>query len=61
MVKAVLFGALYGFFTYITYDLTNLATLRDCPVLLSVVDILWGTLLGSTVAVIGYLTGKRLM
>jgi hypothetical protein len=27
--KAILLGALYGFFTYVTYDLTNLATLRD--------------------------------
>jgi uncharacterized membrane protein len=61
MAKAVLLGALYGFFTYITYDLTNLATLRDWPILLSAVDILWGTLLGTSVAAIGYLVGRWLM
>ena len=35
MGKPCLFGALFGFFTYATYDLTNLATLRDWPVLVS--------------------------
>jgi uncharacterized membrane protein len=43
-------GALYGFFTYATYDLTNLATLRDWPMPVVVVDIIWGTLLGASVA-----------
>ena len=42
-------GALFGFFTYATYDLTNLATLRDWPVSLVVVDMLWGTMLGGLV------------
>jgi uncharacterized membrane protein len=35
-------GALFGFFAYATYDLTNLATLRDWPWRLSVIDIGWG-------------------
>lgn len=43
-------GALYGFFTYMTYDLTNLATLKDWPVKMVVVDILWGTALCAAVA-----------
>lgn len=47
---AVLLGALFGFFTYATYDLTNLATVRDWPILLVIVDIVWGTVLGATVA-----------
>ena len=34
--KALLWGALFGFFTYATYDMTNLATLRDWPVLVVV-------------------------
>lgn len=49
MTGAVL-GALFGFFTYATYDLTNLATLRDWPLSVTVVDILWGTVLGASVA-----------
>ena len=47
----LLYGALFGFFTYATYDLTNLATLKDWPLDLVVVDIIWGTTLGAVVAV----------
>lgn len=36
-------AALFGFFAYATYDLTNLATLRDWPLRLSLIDIAWGT------------------
>jgi len=49
------YGALFGFFTYATYDLTNLATLKDWPLDLVIVDIIWGTVLGGTVAVGTYL------
>ncbi len=52
---ALIFGALFGFFTYATYDLTNLATLRDWPLSIVVVDIIWGTVLGASVAAITYL------
>jgi uncharacterized membrane protein len=47
---AVLWGGLFGFFTYATYDLTNLATLRDWPLSITLVDIAWGTFLGASVA-----------
>jgi uncharacterized membrane protein len=47
---ALIYGALFGFFTYATYDLTNLATLRDWPLSIVIVDILWGTVLGASVA-----------
>lgn len=43
-------GALFGFFTYATYDLTNLATLRGWSLSLTIVDIVWGTCLGAFVA-----------
>lgn len=58
--KACIFGALFGFFTYATYDLTNLATLRDWPVLVSVIDIAWGTILCTLVGGAGYLIGSWL-
>lgn len=48
--KAALLGALFGFFTYATYDMTNLATLKDWPLDMAIVDIVWGTVLGSVVA-----------
>jgi len=60
-LKATLLrAALFGLITYATYDLTNLATLKDWPVLLSVVDMLWGTVLIVSISAIGYLAGKRI-
>ena len=46
----LLWGALFGFFTYATYDLTNLATMRDFPLSVALVDMVWGTVLGAAVA-----------
>ena len=54
-------AALFGLITYATYDLTNLATLKDWPVLLSMVDMLWGTILSVLVSTISYIAGKRLI
>lgn len=50
-------GALFGFLAYATYDLTNLATIRDWPWQVSVIDMIWGTTLNSVVAVAGYYAG----
>ncbi len=51
---AILLGAAFGFFTYMTYDLTNLATLKDWPMSVVLVDIAWGTLLGASVAGVAF-------
>ena len=56
--RAVIYGALFGFFTYATYDLTNLATLRNWPLIIVIVDILWGTVLCAAVATAGYLAAR---
>lgn len=58
--RALLLGAAFGFFAYATYDLTNLATLRDWPATLTVVDIAWGAVLGGTVATASFLIGTRI-
>jgi uncharacterized membrane protein len=50
IVSALTLGALFGFFTYATYDLTNLATLKGWPFSVALVDMAWGTLLGASVA-----------
>jgi len=55
LLHALLYGALFGLITYATYDLTNLATLRDWPMLVTVVDLLWGMVLSASVSVITYL------
>ncbi len=52
--KLILSGMLYGFITYATYDLTNLATLKDWPILVTVVDLAWGTFLSTSVGLITY-------
>lgn len=50
LLRAIMLGALFGFFTYATYDLTNLATLKDWPLFITFVDMAWGTFLGGAVA-----------
>jgi len=51
---ALLFGALFGLVTYATYDLTNLATLKDWPLLVTMVDLAWGMTLGAIVSFATY-------
>ena len=60
LIKAVIMGALFGFFAYATYDFTNLSTIKDWPLLVSVVDIVWGTVLTSSVATASFLIGRHL-
>jgi uncharacterized membrane protein len=55
-VKALYLGALFGFITYATYDLTNLATLKDWPIQITIIDLIWGTFLGASVSTLSYLT-----
>ena len=60
LLAAVWRGAVFGLVAYATYDLTNLATLRDWPVDLTVVDLVWGTTLTGAVAAAGYWAGGLL-
>lgn len=55
LLMAVGFGALLGFVAYGTYDFTNLATIRNWPVIVTVVDLIWGTFLTAISATAGYL------
>jgi uncharacterized membrane protein len=59
-MRAAAYGALFGFFTYATYDLTNHATMRDWPPIVTVVDLAWGTTLSALVAYSSYLVSHRL-
>jgi uncharacterized membrane protein len=58
-VHALLFGALFGLITYATYDLSNLATLKDWPFLVTVVDLAWGTALAASVSTATYVIAGR--
>ena len=54
LASAIVLGALFGFFTYATYDLTNLATLKGWPINIVFIDILWGSVLTSIVSTAGF-------
>lgn len=54
LMSAILMGAVFGLCGYATYDLTNMATIKDWPLIVTVVDLIWGTLLSAAVAGISY-------
>lgn len=59
ILYAVGAGAFFGLVTYATYDLTNLATLRDWPVVITVIDLAWGTFVTSaTSALTTWISGR---
>ncbi len=61
-LKATLLRAmLFGLVTYATYDLTNLATVKNWPVLITVIDLAWGTILSVLVSYISFMVAKRLI
>lgn len=57
--KALLLGAGLGFTAYMTYDLTNLAVIRDWPLLMSVVDIAWGTFFTTLISGMTYVVATK--
>jgi len=59
-LNALFVGALFGLLAYSTYDLTNLATLKDWPLLLSALDIIWGMALSASVSLISYFIAIKL-
>lgn len=58
--RALRLGALFGLMTYATYDLTNLATVKDWPLTVTLVDMLWGVVLSTLVTWAGYTAGAWL-
>jgi uncharacterized membrane protein len=59
--QAVLYGALFGFFAYATYDMTNMAVLRGWSPLVTVVDLIWGTALTAVSAGVGTLVTQLVL
>ena len=51
-------SALFGLITYSTYDLTNHATVKEWPLIVTVVDLVWGTMLTVSVGLVGFIAGK---
>jgi uncharacterized membrane protein len=61
ITTAIIYGALFGFFTYATYDLTNHATLRNWTTQLTMIDVAWGTFLASVASAVGFLAANKLV
>ena len=59
-LHALIYGAFFGLVTYATYDLTNLATLKDFPLLVTIVDLVWGMVLSASVSIVTYLIFNRI-
>jgi len=58
--KTALFaGMFFGLVTYATYDLTNLATVKDWPVLITAIDLVWGSFVSGVTALLSFLVIKR--
>lgn len=60
LLQAILFGAFFGLVTYATYDLTNLATLKEWPLFVTIVDLAWGAVLAGLVSGLSYLIATKL-
>ncbi len=60
LIYALQYGALFGFFCYMTYDLTNLAVIRNFPTQLALIDIAWGSFVTAVCSGIAYWVGSRL-
>ena len=54
IMTVVISGALFGLLTYATYDLTNLATLKEWPLKITIIDLIWGTSLSTIVSTATY-------
>jgi uncharacterized membrane protein len=52
-------GALFGLITYATYDLTNLATLRNWPMVITIIDLLWGATIAAVVSVSSFFIARK--
>lgn len=56
---ALFYGALFGLISYATYDLTNLATMKNWPLIVTLVDMAWGLVLAASVSSITYLIASK--
>ncbi|ODJ59959.1 DUF2177 family protein [Brochothrix thermosphacta] len=56
---AILVGGFFGLICYGTYDLTNLATLENWPVVITVLDLIWGTFINAATAGLVFWIAKR--
>ena len=59
-VSVLLSGMFFGLVTYATYDLTNLATVRDWPILITFIDLVWGSFVSGITALLSFLIIRQI-
>lgn len=59
-LQLILLGSFFGFVTYATYDLTNLATVKNWPILVTIIDIAWGMVLATSVSAVTYYIATKI-
>lgn len=59
-VSVLLTGMFFGLVTYATYDLTNLATVRDWPILITFIDLAWGSFVSGITALLSFLIIRQI-
>jgi uncharacterized membrane protein len=57
--QALFAGIFFGLVTYATYDLTNLATVKDWPLIVTIVDLMWGMFVSAAVSVVTYFVALK--
>lgn len=61
ILYAILAGGFFGLIAYGTYDLTNLATIKDWPINITIIDLIWGTFLNATTSGITFLIAQKFL
>jgi uncharacterized membrane protein len=61
LMHALVYGAFFGLVCYATYDLTNLALTKDWPLLVTVVDLIWGAFIAASVSLITYIIATKIL
>lgn len=59
-IHALIFGALFGVITYATFDLTNQSMIKDWPIIVTLVDLVWGAFIASSVSVLTFLIAQKI-
>lgn len=54
LTQTLILASMFGFFCYMTYDITNMATIKNWPLTLAIVDIIWGVFLTTFTAFVAF-------
>ena len=58
-LQALALGAFFGLVCYATYDLTNLATIKQWPLLVTIIDLVWGATVSGITSTIAFFAAKK--